>query len=512
MVVDINNFFLQLDYKTPFNQEEQAYYEHLCQGLDRQLAQTVEWLQSSQAEEFYRERAEYLEGLWQQYDLDNQLDNVINYNASSCDEFMDNFYHAGAMIGYQQLKRGLAYTPADEKTLNFIRQTNYGFVKNLNNDVKNGIRRTIFEDIAKGNSYQKTINKLRKLPLEPVANGKLSPDVRARFIARTERARARGYGTIQSYLNYGVQAYDLITGKGACNICIDLEENNPYPIQDSKAYVPIHPNCRCSNAPYIDDEYPLSDTPLDYPLSVSDYVDATMKNVTERPQIQLPIKPATTEYKPTEHTIEDYDGERITQHVVDVYDMGDYTISIEKGNQLSFKDVKNHIDSLPSKLTNDMTLKDIKVLNKRPSGVAGDYSITTQKITVYTQPESKNMLNTLTHELSHAKDFKFNARGIIENTLSRPDNWEKIWKADNKANAYTRSNGKKRTPKIFPTNYAGNSWLKFKKGKTDVEKVRRFQEDFAESHKLYFNTDSKVREEFIQRCPNRAKYLEGLYG
>lgn len=281
--LNVNNFMLQLSYKEPFNKEEQAYYEHLCQGLDRQLAQTIEWLQSPEAREFYRERAEYLEWLWSQYDLENQLDNIINYNASSCDEFIDNFYHGGAAIGYSQLKRGLAYTPADEKTLNFIRSTDYGYVKNLNNDMKDTIRKTIFEDIAKGNSYQKTINKIRELPLTPVADGRLSPDVRARMIARTERARARGYGTLQSYANYGVEYYNLITrGKKACGICIDLEKNGPYHITDPTAYIPIHPNCICSNGPYIPDGERLSSTPVDFPVSISDYVELTMTPASQR--------------------------------------------------------------------------------------------------------------------------------------------------------------------------------------------------------------------------------------
>lgn len=276
--MDWNNFMLQLDYRTPFTKEEQEYYTHICQGLDRQLSTTIEWLQSPEAKEFYNERADYLDWLWSQYDIENQLDSIINYNASSCDTFMDNFYHAGAAIGYQQLKRGLAYTPADEKTLNFIRLTDYGFIKKLNSDMKDSIRKTIFEDIALGNSYQKTINKVRKLPLEPVAEGKLSPDVRARMIARTERGRARGFGTLQSYANYGVEYYDLITrGPRACTICLDLEDNNPYPLSDSRAYVPIHPNCICSNGPHIPAGETLSSTPVEFPVSIADYVDITMK-------------------------------------------------------------------------------------------------------------------------------------------------------------------------------------------------------------------------------------------
>ena len=273
-----NNFLLQLDYRTPFTKEEQEYYTHICQGLDRQLSTTIEWLQSPEAKEFYNERADYLDWLWSQYDIENQLDSIINYNASSCDTFMDNFYHSGAMIGYQQLKRGLAYTPADEKTLNFIRSTDYGYIKKLNYDMKDSIRKTIFEDIAKGNSYQKTISKIRKLPLQPVAEGKLSPDVRARMIARTERARARNFGSLQSYANYGVSYYDIITrGKKACTTCLELEKYNPYPLSDSSAYVPIHPNCICSNGPHIPAGETLSSTPVDFPVSIADYVDVTMK-------------------------------------------------------------------------------------------------------------------------------------------------------------------------------------------------------------------------------------------
>ena len=275
----MNNFFIQLEYQTPFNAEEDLYYRHIVEGINNQLATTIDFLKSPEAEKLYNEEAVYLEYLWEQYDLNSQLDGVINYNASSCDEFMDNFYHAGARVGYEQLKRGLAFTPADEQTLNFIRTNNYGYVKKLNNDVAGEIRKTVFEDIAQGNSYQKTITKLRDLPLKPLSTGvaPLSPDVRARFIARSERARARNYGTLQSYSNYGVEEYEVITAGDSkvCNTCISIEEGNPYRLSDSRGYPPFHTNCRCGVAPHIGDE-PLSNTPSDFPVSVSSYVDITM--------------------------------------------------------------------------------------------------------------------------------------------------------------------------------------------------------------------------------------------
>ena len=289
--MNLNNFFIQLEYREPFNEEEVLYYRHLIQGVETQLGTAVVYLKSAEAKEFYEERAEYLEYLWDQYDLSSQLDGVINYNASSCDEFMDNFYHSGAKVGYEQLKRGLAFTPADEQTLNFIRLNNYGYVKKLNYDVAAEIKKTIFEDIAQGNSYQKTITKLREIPKKPLTpltvkvnpkTGKpytrtLSPDVRARMIARTERARARNFGTLQSYANYGIEEFDVMTAGDSrvCNTCISIEEGNPYRLSDSRGYPPFHVNCRCGVAPHIGD-VPLSNTPVDFPVSMSEYVDITM--------------------------------------------------------------------------------------------------------------------------------------------------------------------------------------------------------------------------------------------
>lgn len=277
--MNLNNFMLQLDYREPFNAEEQALYEAICLGLDRQLSHTSEWLKSDEAKEFYNNRQEYLDWIWEnEIDLPNQLDNLINYNSSaSTDEFMSRFYHMGSSMGAEQLKRVIAFTPADEKTLNFIRSNSYNYIKNLNNDVAKEIKKTVFTDIAEGNSYQKTINKLRELPLKPVADGRISPDVRARMIARTERARARNYGTLQQYSDYGVEEYDVITAGDSrvCNICISIEEGNPYRIGDSRGYPGFHVNCRCSVAPHIGDK-PLSNTPVDFPVSITDYVDVTM--------------------------------------------------------------------------------------------------------------------------------------------------------------------------------------------------------------------------------------------
>jgi SPP1 gp7 family putative phage head morphogenesis protein len=301
--LNLNNIMLQLDYRNPFNAEEQAFYESICQGLDRQLPTTVQWLKSDEAAQFYKERSEFLDWLWEnEIDLTNQLDSVINYNSSaSTDEFMSRFYHMGSSLGAAQLKRSLAYTPADENTLNFIRLNNYNHIKVLNNDIKGEIQKVIFEDIARGNSYQTTINKLREVPLKdrPLTswvihknprretgkipnNGEpykrtISGDVRARMIARTERARARNFGSLQQFADYGVEEYDVITAGDSkvCDFCISIEEGNPYRLSDSRGYPPFHPRCRCGVAPHIGDA-PLSNTPVDFPVSVSEYVDITM--------------------------------------------------------------------------------------------------------------------------------------------------------------------------------------------------------------------------------------------
>ena len=87
---------------------------------------------------------------------------------------------------------------------------------------------------------------LMELPLSPI-NGNISVRTRAEMIARTEKARAQNTGTLQAYANYGVDQIEVITSHDdlVCDYCLELEEGNPYMLQEADNLIPAHPNCRC---------------------------------------------------------------------------------------------------------------------------------------------------------------------------------------------------------------------------------------------------------------------------
>jgi 8-oxo-dGTP pyrophosphatase MutT (NUDIX family) len=72
---------------------------------------------------------------------------------------------------------------------------------------------------------------------------------RAERIAHTETARAVTQASMDVYGANGVATWDLITSDGACQTCLDIEEQNPHPVSDSGGTPPVHPFCRCSSAP-----------------------------------------------------------------------------------------------------------------------------------------------------------------------------------------------------------------------------------------------------------------------
>ena len=91
---------------------------------------------------------------------------------------------------------------------------------------------------------------------------------RASMIARTETARAVTAATVDSYNAMGVQQVDWMTAPGCCDLCLDMEDDNPYLIDDVKDQLPLHPNCRCSLDAVVIEDSALNetDTPDDYEL------------------------------------------------------------------------------------------------------------------------------------------------------------------------------------------------------------------------------------------------------
>lgn len=204
-------------------------------------------------------------------------------------------------------------------------------------------------------------------------------------------------------------------------------------------------------------------------------------------------------------------------------------ILINDSSQFSFEEIRDHISSLPEPLRNlnPGVVKRIYIRGHRNPSMAGVFEPGFQRVQLFTGEEKSKMLDNLTHELAHAFDYNHSGKLFGKGGkfgASDVDVYSSIVEADNKLYAYTRPNGKIRIPNKFPTDYAGRSWLKYKKEYKKKLKLweggsknpllkpsdRRYVEDFAESSKLYLN--KKTHNQFVKEFPNRAKYLEELYG
>ena len=194
----------------------------------------------------------------------------------------------------------------------------------------------------------------------------------------------------------------------------------------------------------------------------------------------------------------------VTKHKVTIYSLENGTeVHIFNNSTLSYADVAEHMKRLPKIMQEEKAI--IKIKDVSSLKVSGEHWVAkTPIVTVFENGMTKKeRLNVLNHELAHNIDvLLLNGKKTLR--LSSIENYEKIIKEDNKLYAYTRPNGKKRTPWKFVTDYAGKSWLKFKKNKHT--KFQKYVEDFAESVKLYL--DDTTRAEFVEQYPNRAKYLK----
>ena len=268
-------------------------------------------------------------------------------------------------------------------------------------------------------------------------------------------------------------------------------------------------NCRCSNAPFVVPYGFMA--PSFSPFREDDLIKIDGKDLNKAiEELQAPPSEPETNYSSIfEGEPKIYETSEFSDRPMIVYEYeNDMKLLFDKGETaLTHEEVIAHINSLPQEFRNT-NARMIKIHDYHNPTEAGSYTKLGSTLRLY-KPEGRTksqILDTFTHELSHSLD-SLHGRGY---QYSNKEAYLKIFKEDNKLYKYTKPNGRTRTPKKFPTEYAGRSYLKFNKNRDKFFKELVFVEDFAESSKLYLNP--LQHEEFIKAFPNRAKYLEGIYG
>lgn len=243
--------WIRIPFTKKLSPGELEYLTSILLGYDRQLGLISEFMGSDTYAELQYMNRMQIDSFFETSGIRQRFNDLIQYNASTSEEFIQEFYRIGAELGYKDIEQTLAYTPADAAALFHVKEYNFNLISNVNNELRNQIKETIFQSIAEGEGYMVTMRKLMKLPLEPINNFSLR--TRAEMIARTERARAVNTGTLQSYANYGVEKVDINTSHDnlVCDYCIELEKGNPYSLSEAQSFLPAHPNCRCNYSAHI---------------------------------------------------------------------------------------------------------------------------------------------------------------------------------------------------------------------------------------------------------------------
>lgn len=345
---------------------------------------------------------------------------------------------------------------------------------------------------------------------------------RARAIARTEIART---ATVSDYVinrERGANGWYVECRNTACPVCKDRwhkgwtpEIDDSFEPSDSSAggkgwigdrifsmndtsmLPPIHPSCRCV-VYYTSEEPNVSTEPVQQTTSVSTTL------ISGEPTIVKEIIPG--------------DG-GVTSYTFD----NDVKIVIHDSSNVEINDIVSHIESLPEVIQNLENVKRFEIKSAENKEAHSSYNPHEQIITIETIGNSSQLRDTLTHELAHAVDYASGKTG--KTRLSNVSTYSQIHEKDSQYHIYEDpKTGEKRIIGEFPTNYAEKMYYVNKKlyeeavewknqapdKRTMNSSDERFQEDFAESSKLYLNP--KTHDEFVKKFPNRADYLEMIYG
>lgn len=282
--------------------DTEDYFKQIDQAIDDKLAETIKWLDSDEAKEYFQQEAEYQEEVFEA--LEEEWDNILSGEISSVDELLDRIYEHGKQQGYNDIRERIRYTDADRQALQFAKDYNFQLIQKLDDNLRDAIKNRVIQAVASGEHPYELAPKIQELGVQPLPGSTLSARHRAVMIARTETARVQNTGIIQSYVNEGFTEVNILTAEDSsvCRLClanayefntdeIILENrgaDRTHKIKDmnSNSWVPLHPNCRCTYVVVWDSQGdvpenpepvkltpPKTDKPLNTPEAVADYYD-----------------------------------------------------------------------------------------------------------------------------------------------------------------------------------------------------------------------------------------------
>lgn len=245
MVTDFNEL-IQLVYCKRLSHSEKQYLNTLLDGLNNQIITTNNWLNTSEAYDLFLDKPSDVKEYLKDTRLYNSLFNIIEGNVDDSIDYVTQFYKTGKRVAGNQLGYSLGMLPSDDEALSILTDYNANLVRDINTELLTGIIGTVSVGVLGGVVLSELKKEIIDLPTKPLESP-VSVETRVNMTARTEYTRSTNTGTLQTYANSGVTQAEIVSAGDdlVCDLCMDLEANNPYNLEEISDLLPIHANCRC---------------------------------------------------------------------------------------------------------------------------------------------------------------------------------------------------------------------------------------------------------------------------
>ena len=395
-------------------------------------------------------------------------------------------------------------------------------IVDVGEDIKESVRE-IVKDGYNNNLSQQEIADNISLKIGSIKNK------RARAIARTEIART---ATISDYVinkERGATHFYVECRNTACPICKEAwhkhwskandDSFSPsdssaggkgwigdkvYSMNDAGMLPPIHPNCRC--VPYF-----INETEIKEGMTV--VKEETKPTTTNESLLEQHPSTKTANNNLLRGEPEIYEDVDDTGKKLTVYKYDNIELAFNENTRISYEELVNHINSLP-KVFEETQAKRIYIHDYQDPNLGGVWRSDKKTLHVYDSRKSiEGLYQVFNHEFAHSLDM-FWVNESSEAKYSNPKIYQKVFDADNALGYSELGVIVPEHPIKFVTSYAGRSYLKYSKlvlkEETRWGAKKIFAEDFAEASAYYLNPN--LHENFVKEYPNRAKYLESIYG
>lgn len=264
LLIDELDLWELFDSKSIDDDKTKRYYQLIDDLLDSQIGESVAWLQSDEAKDYFFQQVELEKEIFDA--LEDSWDEIFESSYEKVDDLLDAIYDEGKKQGYSNIKETLNYTDADIQAIRLAKDYNYDLIKSLTGDLQSTVKNKILQGIIMGENPYNLSRTLVKAGVQPLDGSNFTPRQRATMIAKTETSRMQNTGMIQSYLNEGYTQVKILTAEDdhVCSTCLyyayhyDTDKkltfegrgeervHNIVDLIKGGKFPPFHPLCRCT--------------------------------------------------------------------------------------------------------------------------------------------------------------------------------------------------------------------------------------------------------------------------